>query len=149
MSSALGEIAERVESSQATNSRIWRRMFLGAGILLITTMMLPEAFGLQSFTQWGGMYANRHCQVRFTGTHREIDDQGRLQTWAGTPKTFPAWFVPMHNEETCVAWARKHYCELRTVDAVYVTLRQKPVSDGIDVCTLDGENDDWFSHHAP
>lgn len=134
-----------LESLQNYHHKRWRGLFLTAALLVVITMMMPKVFGLQGFTQWGGMYVDRQCVVRFTGSHREYDTYGLPQTWAHSPKTFPAWFRPMHNQQTCVAWARQHFCALDTVNSVYVTMFGQPLRKGMDICSEDLEGDGWFA----
>lgn len=70
--------------------------------------MLPQLFGMHNFVQWGGMYVNRRCSVQLSGV--DLETGGGERRRVARPFNPPVFYYPMHNRETCVAWARLHYC---------------------------------------
>lgn len=122
-------------------------IFLGICVVaVVTCLMIPRFFGLQYFTQWGGMYTDGWCSVeasdvraataeeRGRGGRTERVLAGDLQSWR------LVWFPPMHRAETCVAWARS-WCGKTSpkgmpIVSVFPYFRREFLSKGLDVCQL-------------
>jgi hypothetical protein len=122
-------------------------MFFGACLLVIVTcFMVPRMFGLQFFTQWGGMYTDGWCSVEAsdvrTATAEERGKGGVTERiLAGDIATWKlVWFPPMHRADTCVAWAHS-WCGKKspkgmTIVSTFPYYRGQFLADGLDVCQL-------------
>lgn len=120
----------------------WRMFFTLTSLIIVTTIIIPHVFGFQNFTQWGGMYTDGWCTA-YTASASVPDiatpTPGVLIKTMQAPTTRVVWYSPMHNETSCIAWARSHCGRLWkdgwTIAAVYPYLRQKFLADKKDVCS--------------
>ncbi len=69
-------------------------------------MMVPQVFGFQNITQWGGMYVDGWCGATL------YDGDSVVKNWtqtkymtAGTVGT--VFSVPMFTQDMCAHWSRK------------------------------------------
>lgn len=92
-------------------------------------MAAPPLFGLQNFTQWGGMYTNNWCTVQL-GDSNPIDNPAAKteDVLAGKVTTRYVWSYPMHNATSCLVWGRK-YCG-RTATAGWTVTWVRPYFKG-------------------
>lgn len=124
--------------------------------LIIVTMMAPSVFGLQQFTQWGGMYIDGWCSA--TIMTEAFDPEGQLPPGStiktgsvmsgDTKRIRVAWFSPMHSTETCVAWAQS-WCGKQgpqgwQVNASYPYFRSQFISGKQNVCDFPAPSNPWF-----
>lgn len=112
----------------------------------MVTMMMPAVFGLQEFTQWGGMYIDGWCSA--TIMTEEFDPEGTLppgstiktgSVMAGDTKRLRmTWFSPMQSTQTCAAWAHSWCGKMGpqgwVVKASYPYFRKKFITDKQNVC---------------
>lgn len=72
-------------------------------------MMMPAAFGLQHFTQWGGMYSDSWCTIQLADKNPMEHADAQIENVTAGLVTRAVWSYPMHNKRTCAVWGRK-YC---------------------------------------
>ncbi len=118
--------------------RTWNLFFGFVAIAIMTTMMAPNVFGMQQFTQWGGMYVDGWCILRASKV--SLLDEPGAPTLEIREDSHNVWFTPMHNEESCLAWAHS-FCgtvssEGWTIVSAYVYFRSHYLLDDADVCAL-------------
>jgi len=89
-------------------------------VIIVVTMMLPGIFGLQHFTQWGGMYTNSWCKVQIADKDPLLHTDARSEHIMAGLVTRSVWSFPMHNEESCVVWSRR-YCGKQAKDGWTIT----------------------------
>lgn len=84
----------------------WTLFFALMSASTLVFFVIPFAFGLQHFNQWGGMYDDRWCHADFysgdpvaAGTQKETVN-------AGEYKTKRVYSAPAHNQLTCLLWAQ-------------------------------------------
>jgi hypothetical protein len=119
-------------------TRTWNPFFGAVSIVILTTMALPEIAGMQRFTQWGGMYVDGWCNVVVAPV--SLLDDPDTETYEIREDQHNVWFTPMHNEESCIAWARS-YCNTPspsgwTVLSAYAYFRSAYLADDADICAL-------------
>jgi hypothetical protein len=124
--------------------------------VIITTMMVPRAFGLQGFTQWGGMYIDGWCHVAVTSA--PIDPEApmpegvmREELLASShPVTTIVWFAPMHTSETCTQWGAS-FCSTPApdggwrVEGAYPYFRGAFTHDKTNACDRTLSAYPWFT----
>lgn len=106
--------------------KFWYIFFGAISFIIVSTMMIPSVFGLQSFTQWGGMYTDSWCNATVYSGHPE--DPGVQSKWFTVAKdqtTVAVWSSPMHNQTTCAMWFREVLCG-RTVPEGWKVVWVKP-----------------------
>ena len=137
--------------------RPWPIFFGFISFVIVVTMLAPRVFGFQQFTQWGGMYIDSWCVTDVSSGARigktfppknpaEVD-----RLLAGDGRTSPiVWYAPMHNEKTCIAWARNLCGEQAPEQAwrigtVFATLHGKKLARGGNICLLpEDPSFSWF-----
>lgn len=118
--------------------RTWHPFFGFVSVVIVTTMMLPQVFGMQHFTQWGGMYVDGWCSAVVAPV--SLLDKPGGETYEIRENDKNVWYTPMHNEESCVAWVRSH-CGIvappgwKAVSA-YAYFRGKYLENDDDICAL-------------
>jgi hypothetical protein len=127
-------------------------LFSVIAVLIVTTMMTPNLFGLQSFTQWGGMYVDGWCSVYTKAVPTETQETPPKSKdpieYFSCPTTRVAWFAPMHNQRSCILWAqswcgREHRLGWKITE-VYPYYRRKYLLGNTNVCTLPSPDPPWF-----
>lgn len=93
--------------------RPWSVFFSIITMVIVTTMVVPRVFGLQSFTQWGGMYVNGWCTALLSSDAPWAAGVQTESVTAGTTRTSPVWSAPQYNLGTCALWARS-LCDKRS-----------------------------------
>jgi hypothetical protein len=138
--------------------RPWPIFFGFVAVVIVTTMLAPRVFGFQQFTQWGGMYIDSWCvtnvssDLRTSQLQPPADPSQVDRLLAGDGRTSPiVWYAPMHNEVTCVAWAR-NLCgkqvpgEAWRMRTVFASFREKDLAHGANVCLLpEDPSFSWFA----
>lgn len=119
--------------------RTWNPFFGFVSVTIVATMMAPEAFGMQRFTQWGGMYVDGWCNV-VVAPASLLDEPG-VETYEIREDQNNVWFTPMHNEESCIALARS-YCGTMSppgwaIVSAYAYFRSAYLASDADICALD------------
>lgn len=110
-------------------------------------MLAPGAFGLEGYTQWGGMYVDGWCSVMVSQTPLDID--ANAETFEIREDQQDVWYTPMHSPRSCVAWARS-WCGHTapngwTVAAAYAYHRGAYLERDTDVCSLpDRPSFQWY-----
>lgn len=91
--------------------RPWSLFFLGVSAAVVAAMMLPTLFGLEKYTQWGGMYTDSWCRTWvYSGdpnTGGPVSSELVVASTVGPPPVFSA---SMHNHAICAMWARTVQC---------------------------------------
>lgn len=131
--------------------------FLGlCALVIVTCMMVPRAFGLQYFSQWGGMYTDGWCAAELGGT---LVTSGELNRQTGAMERILAgdtsrgglvWFPPMHREETCIAWVRSWCGQLSLqkmpIVSAFAHFQNHFLEQSKNICILDDRPSfHWFS----
>ena len=119
-------------------TKAWHAFFGLVTATIVATMVMPGAFGLQGYTQWGGMYEDGWCYVRVARMPAELDPAA--ETFEVREDQHDVWYTPMHNPASCVAWARS-WCGNEApngwmVAAAYAYHRGAFLENGADVCSL-------------
>lgn len=119
-------------------TRAWHAFFGLVSVVIIVTMMLPHAFGLEGYTQWGGMYVDGWCNVVIS--RERLEDVPDAETYEIREDQHNVWYTPMHSPRSCVAWARSWCTNVApngwTVAAAYAYHRGTYLADSADVCSL-------------
>lgn len=119
--------------------RSWNPFFATVSIVIVTTMILPSAFGMQQFTQWGGMYVDGWCNV--VVSPQSLLDDPKAETFEIREDQHNVWFTPMHNEESCIAWAHSHCGTTAppgwTIVSAYAYFRSHYLVNDADICALE------------
>ena len=130
-------------------------VFFGlVSVIILVAFVMPAAFGLQNFNQWGGMYDDHWCHVEVysdsphavTGSELsfELENAGETQTkWVYT--------TPMHNQGTCLMWAKTRCGQqsnggwaIRWVNAYMLETHFAGVDN---ICDMDlPQASRWFPH---
>jgi hypothetical protein len=129
--------------------KAWNFFFGAVTSVIIVTMLIPQAFGLMNFTQWGGMYTDAWCRGVFQDIPSDTQKRAapgatEYQELAGdTSKNAIVWFSPMHNERTCIGWVRswcnKPIREGWVAKSAFAYYRGKYLNNEEDVCGLPEE----------
>lgn len=119
-------------------TRGWHLFFGFVTATIIATMMAPGVFGLEGYTQWGGMYVDGWCNV-ITAPVSLSDDPG-APTHEIREDQHNVWFTPMHSPRSCVAWARS-WCGQPsplgwTIVSAYAYHRKTYLENDTDICAL-------------
>jgi hypothetical protein len=129
----------------------WHFFFGAVFALIVVTMVIPHAVGLENFTQWGGMYIDGWCHVDLTSAPQADGQTLMTKVLAGSnPPSRLVWFSPMHNTDSCIAWAHS-WCgrpspEGWTVGGAFPFYRQQFVLGSQNVCDLPHQSTfDWFT----
>ncbi|MEQ1849874.1 MAG: hypothetical protein ABL890_04780 [Candidatus Peribacteraceae bacterium] len=125
--------------------------FLFVCVAIVTTMMVPAAFGLQHFTQWGGMYSNSWCRIQIADRDPLTESDAQVAEVTAGFVTQAVWSYPMHNRSTCAVWGRK-YCGKPspqggwTVEWVRPYFKDEYYMDPENVCTvpMPASYSSWF-----
>gem|GEM_PF-4046942 len=88
--------------------RLMPIFFFCISVLIVITLMVPGAFGLQHFTQWGGMYSNSWCRIQVSDKNPLGNRDARTEDVTAGLVTQSVWSYPMHNRKTCAVWGKKH-----------------------------------------
>ena len=119
-------------------TKAWHAFFGFVTAVVVTTMVAPGAFGLQGYTQWGGMYVDGWCNVIVSHAPLEIDPSA--ETFEIREDQRDVWYTPMHNPRSCVAWARSWCGQTApngwTVGAAYAYHRGAYLENDVDICSL-------------
>ncbi len=135
--------------------RGWHCIFLGMFLIIVVTLMLPSLFGLQNFTQWGGMYSNAWCNARVFdgnphGAHAVYLTES--QTAGTTDGTRLVWYGNQHNQETCAYWARTRCGRLSSKGFIirWVTpvFKGKEYLGTFNACELPPHSFEWFPYDS-
>lgn len=133
----------------------WSVFFALLSVVIFVTLTAPALFGLQNFTQWGGMYDDHWCHAEIYSSNPFLPGakpkQVRITAGQIDRRVFSA---PAHNQMTCAVWVRQ-FCGQKMDDgweAVWVSpmvrgelfLEEKNVCD---LASLSATNS-WF-FHAP
>ncbi len=94
----------------------WSIFFTAISVTIFVTFTAPALFGLQNYTQWGGMYDDHWCHAQVytvdpyknPGAKRDEITAGDM----GQPRVYSA---PSHNRLTCLVWV-KTFCGQRSKD---------------------------------
>jgi len=118
--------------------RTWSYLFAVVTVIIVVTMVVPGFFGLQSFTQWGGMYVGAWCNVEF-----------RPSTPDGGGGEKEHVRAPQHNSRTCVMWARDRCGKVSgkgwVVSFAHPTMNAEEILGvGANVCDLPPADPPWF-----
>ena len=119
-------------------TRTWQIFFGFVTAVIVATMVMPNAFGLEGYTQWGGMYVDGWCNV-ITAPVSLSDDPGS-PTYEIREDQHNVWFTPMHSPRSCVAWARS-WCGQTSpagweIVSAYAYHRKTYLENDADVCAL-------------
>lgn len=133
--------------------RSWSTFFAFVAIIIPTTMIAPQVFGLQNFTQWGGMYTDGWCTAHLASAPIDpsvATPQGTFVEQKQAPTTRPVWYASMHNVETCTAWVRSYCGRISSdgtwiVQAAYPYFRLEFLHEKQNVCAFPPSlSDAWF-----
>lgn len=136
----------------------WHIFFGFTTLVIIATMIIPQALGLTHATQWGGMYTDGWCSVYIHSEHygslseeerKESNEQDTIVVGNYPPiENMP--YTPQFTSETCIAIART-YCGNEapkkgwTIDAAYPYFRRQYPLGGDNVCDDPPESASaWF-----
>ena len=129
----------------------WNLFFGTVSVLIITTLIVPHFFGLQNFTQWGGMYTDGWCSIFIASeeTRNFADPPSHVKTkHIQGPSTSIVWYAPMQSEETCIAWAQSHCNTVQeegwSARAISAYFRQRYLFEGKNVCAMTKMYEGWF-----
>ena len=129
----------------------WNLFFCIVSILIVTTLIVPHLFGLQNFTQWGGMYTDGWCSLSLASdaVSNFADPPVHVKTKQMQGSTTPiVWYAPMQSEETCIAWAQSHCDRVQeegwAARMISVYFRQKYLFEGKNVCAMPRLYEGWF-----
>ncbi len=94
--------------------RGWRidavSLFFGSvTAVIVVFFVVPSAFGLQNFNQWGGMYDDHWCHIEAYSANPHVVTGAALSFElenAGETQTRWVFTTPMHNHATCLMWGR-------------------------------------------
>jgi len=133
--------------------RFWPGFFMFLAVIIPTTMIVPQFFGLQNFTQWGGMYTSGWCTAHLfseaVSEPSKRPPKGVLRDRMDSPTTQPAFGATMHSRETCIAWGRS-FCDRPShegwiAQAVYPNFRKSYPLGNTNVCDLPPDSSlAWF-----
>ncbi len=87
----------------------WSVFFTIFTVLIVTTLMLPGVLGMQSFTQWGGMYDDHWCTADLYSENPNGAPADRLRheyVAVGDGVAPRVYSVPSHNPQTCLMWLK-------------------------------------------
>lgn len=135
--------------------RSWNIFFSIVTVVIVTTMVMPRFFGLQSFTQWGGMYTDGWCSAH-TAAESTVDlgrppTKEEAEEFFGSPTTRSVWSAPMQNLESCLRWGQS-WCgkEHRPGWRIYHVqpyFRGEYPWEYTNVCDLPQPDPPWFYQH--
>jgi len=133
----------------------WSVFFALVSLVIFVTLAAPAFFGLQNFTQWGGMYNEHWC-------HADIYDADpfqkeakpvyvRITAGVDARRVFSS---PAHNQLSCTVWVRQ-FCDEKMKDgwkAVWISpmLRGVAFLEKQNACAISSldSTDSWY-FHAP
>ncbi len=119
-------------------TRGWNLFFGIVTVITIVTMMIPNVFGLEGFTQWGGMYVDGWCSIYVS--EAPLDQEPDAANIEIREDEINVWYTPMHSAKSCVAWAHS-WCgqpspEGWPIVAAYAYHRGSYLENDIDICSL-------------
>lgn len=144
-----------VGKKQAGIPRAVYSVIFGVLVLcVIVTMALPRLFGLQSLTQWGGMYTDAWCNATLYSASPDTSGvQSKWHTVGTGPETTAAvWSAPMHSQDTCAIWFKKMLCGQKvsegwTVEWVVPQYKHEKYLGDANACDIKTDpRYDWFRH---
>ena len=98
----------------------WSNFFAIVLVAVTVTLVMPALFGLQNFTQWGGMYDDHWCNAKvYAENPYEFPNTKSEQVTAGMgePRVYS---TPGHNRMTCLVWVRT-LCKTKAKDGWTIT----------------------------
>lgn len=126
----------------------WHIFFACITAVIVVAMMLPAFFGLQEFTQWGGMYTDGWCAVNaesavVANAKDPLPPGAEMKRiLAGDMQREPiVWYPPMQSEQTCIAFARS-WCGVQAPGTTWKVQSAFPFFRGAflvhekDICAL-------------
>jgi len=86
----------------------WSVFFGLISLVTVVTLIAPAAFGLQNFTQWGGMYDDHWCNVDLYSGNPKTTPKAELkhQLIVSGGNGHRVYSAPAHNRLTCTVWAK-------------------------------------------
>lgn len=135
--------------------RGWHWFFFGTFSVIVMTLMLPALFGLQNFTQWGGMYSNAWCTARVFDANPYSANAvylSEFQTAGTTDGTRIVWYGNQHNEETCAYWAKTR-CGRTAANGFVIrwvipVFKEREYLGRLNACDLPPHSFQWFSYDS-
>ncbi len=134
----------------------WSVFFALISAVIFVSLAAPALFGLQNFTQWGGMYDEHWCHADIYSSDpfdvkKPKPKQIRITAGAENRRVFSA---PAHNQMSCAVWVRQ-FCGEKMKDgwtAAWVSPMLRGISffekqNACDITSLDS-TDTWY-FHAP
>lgn len=80
----------------------WFLFFAFISAVMVVTLVMPAAVGLQNFTQWGGMYDDHWCVINaYDKNPHAYSDAKHVQFSIGDGRR--VFSSPAHNRKSCVA----------------------------------------------
>lgn len=84
----------------------WPVFFGGIMGVIVVAFVIPQAFGMHDFTQWGGLFVDRPCVVHLADTHPRDGSPLRTGTALRSDADVGVWWhVPKHTARTCLSRA--------------------------------------------
>lgn len=124
-------------------------------VAIVVSLMLPSVFGLQNFTQWGGMYTNAWCVATVFDRDPYGSDgnaSSETQTAGTTDGTRIVWYGNQHNEETCAYWARTRCGRFAAKGFVIrwatPVFKEREYLGRLNACDLPPHSFEWFSYDS-
>lgn len=140
-----------------THMRPWDIFFTSITVIVVVTLMIPAAFGLQNFTQWGGMYTNSWCSVWVYQSSPYVVGSENIpkerQVAGMTDGSRFVWYGNQHNEQTCALWARTRCGRASaagwTIHWVVPVFKEKFFLGQGNACDVQPPNSfDWFHYDS-
>ncbi len=92
----------------------WFLFFAFISVVMSVTFVAPAAFGLQNFTQWGGMYDDHWCIVNAYDANPHDNPNARsYQVSIGDGRR--VFSSPAHNRKSCLS-AVQIFCGLPSTE---------------------------------
>jgi hypothetical protein len=127
----------------------WSVFFGLVSVTMFVTLVAPAAFGLQNFTQWGGMYDDHWCNVDLYSADPKAKGVQHVMVTAGGDGR-RVYSAPAHNRMTCTVWAHT-LCGTKTaagwtVEWASPLLQSQKYLGTRNLCDLElpPETADWF-----
>ena len=142
-----------VPDRTAPSRNVWSVFFGIFTVLILVTFVFPASFGMQSFTQWGGMYDDHWCNVDLYSSDPQSTPADTLRhefRAAGRGHTF-VYSIPTHNMHSCMVWAHT-LCGRTTADGWIISwispmFQGVHYVDPVNLCAV-SLPDDWFVYHG-
>lgn len=94
----------------------WSWFFASIAIAIFVTLTAPALFGLQNFTQWGGMYDDHWCHAEaYSSSPYHSPSPAFEELTAGNMGKSRVYSAPSHNKLSCLAWV-KTLCGQKATD---------------------------------